>query len=392
MENREADIKFNRCIDNMTLINYAQLRLDTFTTTYNHIVNILPIFVLAHEYFTGLIEFGVIAQSRQAFWHVMDDFSIIINEFNGIASFMAGIDRLFLFMKAVQELDSDRPKDDETVIIEKESMPPELSDGITVKEVDTFGPSSSPQPILTLRNVRLTTPDNKRTLFRNLNLQLTVGQNLLIAGVSGAGKSSLLRAIAGLWHNGDGEVIRTSDVYFLPQRPYCPPGTLRDILLYPSTEEATQTSIYSTMLSDEALLNILTTVDLPNLASIAGDGDPIRGLNSILDWSNTLSLGEQQRLAFGRLLINRPRLVIMDESTSALDVVAEKRMYTLLKERLISSTGEPVSYVSVGHRPTLLAYHDIKLLLRDTSGYASFIPRDESTEEDLEAILQSRQR
>ena len=84
--------------------------------------------------------------------------------------------------------------------------------------------------------------------------------------------------------------------------------------------------------------------------------------------------------------------MIMDESTSALDVVAEKRMYTLLKERLISSTGEPVSYVSVGHRPTLLAYHDIKLLLRDTSGYASFIPRDESTEEDLEAILQSRQR
>ena len=223
------------------------------------------IIVLAHQYFTGLIEFGVIAQSRQAFWHVLNDLSIIINEFNGIASFMAGIDRLFLFMKAVQELDCDRPNEDENVITKEECILPEASDVIIVREVDTFGPSSSPKSILTLRNVRLTTPDNKRTLFRNLNLQLTEGQNLLISGVSGAGKSSLLRAIAGLWNNGDGEIIRTSDVYFLPQRPYCPPGTLRDQLLYPSTELGYE------YISDELLLNILNTVDLPNLASIAGE-------------------------------------------------------------------------------------------------------------------------
>jgi len=379
----------------MTLINWAQLRLDTFTETYNHIVNILPIFILAHQYFTGIIEFGVIAQSRQAFWHVLNDLSIIIHEFNGIASFMAGIDRLFLFMKAIQELDPDRSNDDKDVIIEKESFPPELSDGITVREVDTFdgglpSSSSTPQPILTLQNVQLTTPDNKRTLFRNLNLRLTKGQNLLIAGVSGAGKSSLLRAIAGLWDNGDGEITRTSDVYFLPQRPYCPQGSLRDQLLYPSTELGQSPSPQlNDNWSDEALLNILNVVDLPNLASIAGDGDPLKGIHSTLDWSNTLSLGEQQRLAFGRLLINRPKLVIMDESTSALDVVAERRMYNLIRERLISAEGVPASYVSVGHRPTLLQYHDIRLLLRDGQGVANFIEETEASA-DEEAILASR--
>lgn len=168
-------------------------------------------------------------------------------------------------------------------------------------------------------------------------------------------------------------------------------------MLYPSAEladdEYVSSSAQARSWSDEDLLNILASVDLPDLASRAGDGDPIRGINATLDWSNTLSLGEQQRLAFGRLLVNRPRLVVMDESTSALDVVAEKRMYTLLKEGLLSDTGDPATYVSVGHRPTLLAYHDLKLLLRDGVGYASFIPHEDTTgETDQESILRSQQR
>ena len=141
------------------------------------------------------------------------------------------------------------------------------------------------------------------------------------------------------------------------------------------------------------MLDILISVDLPDLARRVGDGDAAHGLNAVVDWSNTLSLGEQQRLSFGRLLVNRPRLVVLDESTSALDVVAEKKMYTLLKERLVSPTGGPATYVSVGHRPTLLKYHDKKLLLRDGSGYASFIPEEEqSATADQESILRSLQR
>eukprot|EP00956_Cyclotella_meneghiniana_P021134 scaffold38052_cov68-Cyclotella_meneghiniana.AAC.2 len=119
--------------------------------------------------------------------------------------------------------------------------------------------------------------------------------------------------------------------------------------------------------SDEDLLAVLQQVDLPNLASQSGDGDPIRGLNTKLDWTNTLSLGEQQRLAFARIITNKPRLVIMDESTSALDVNAERRLYNLLKN------DQTLTYISVGHRPTLLAYHDIKLAIKDGLGIVSEI-------------------
>ncbi|KAL3763047.1 hypothetical protein ACHAW5_007336 [Stephanodiscus triporus] len=389
LEERETKLRFDRTIDNKNMLNYAQMKLNIFTTTYYHLVNVLPIFILANEYFAGIIEFGVISQVRDAFWHILADFSVIIGQFNGIASFMASIDRLFLFVQKIQELDPSRPNEVASVLIAKESTTSPIdSDGIVLKEFGSSRPNySSSQPILSISNLRLMTPDNKRVLIRNIDFSLSMGQNLLISGVSGAGKSSLLRAIAGLWKDGHGEITRIKDIYFLPQRPYCPPGTLRDQLLYPSTDENGTLANAGHCWSDDDLINILNSVDLPNLATRAGDGDPIRGINATLDWSNTLSLGEQQRLAFGRLLVNRPRFVMMDESTSALDVVAEKKMYMLLKEGLTSTTGDPITFVSVGHRPSIVAFHDIKLLLRDGSGYASYIPQEASSAIDQNAIL-----
>jgi ABC-type uncharacterized transport system fused permease/ATPase subunit len=413
VEERFTKQKFQRTIENSTLLNVANRNLDVVTELYNHLTNILPTLVLANQYFNGIIEYGVIAQVRGAFGHILSDLSIIIHQFNGIASFMAGIDRLFLFMKAIQNLDPDRPKDDAMVMM-KDMSPsddqdqddatnsPQSKHVIQVREVRATEPSASSsrsdpaQPststILTMRDVRLVTPDNKRVLVQQLDLSLLRGKNLLIAGVSGSGKSSLLRAIAGLWSNGSGEIVRPSSdqIYFLPQRPYCPPGTLRDQLLYPKTEltddydgtldgwsrPIDQRRVEWSSLSDQELLDVLVSVDLADLASRIGDGDPIRGLNTVLDYSNTLSLGEQQRLAFGRVVINRPSLVIMDECSSALDVVAERKMYTLLKN-LASDVG--LTYVSVGHRPTLLQYHDVKLLLRDGIGSVNYIPPTESS-------------
>lgn len=186
-----------------------------------------------------------------------------------------------------------------------------------------------------------------------------------------------------------GSISRLSDedVYFLPQRPYCALGTLKDQLLYPSMEEMnpddypeghrlSKVHLLRESLSDEDLLKIFNEVDLGELPMRAGDGDAIKGLYTVVDWSNTLSLGEQQRLAFGRVLVNNPRIVILDEATSALDVVAEAKMYTLLqnraKKRLVRGSGlskAALTFVSVGHRPSLLIYHDIRLRLKGDDGY-----------------------
>merc|ERR1712151_525632 len=120
--------------------------------------------------------------------------------------------------------------------------------------------------------------------------------------------------------------------------------------------------------NDQALLDIFRAIDLEELPVRAGDGDPIEGLKTTLDWSNMLSLGEQQRLAFGRLLVNRPRLAILDEATSALDVPTEAKMYKLLRD-LSRSNHTGFTYISVGHRPSLLRYHDLRLQLKGDDKY-----------------------
>jgi ABC-type uncharacterized transport system fused permease/ATPase subunit len=245
--------------------------------------------------------------------------------------------------------------------------------------------------IMSIHRLDLCTPDRKRLLIKNLTLQILTGQHLLIVGNSGAGKSSLLRAIAGLWTVGNGQIQRPCDdqVYFLPQRPYCTVGTLKDQLLYPSccqddddsskkTKSAAVTTTTERRHDTEYLLSILQQVDLWSVASRLGNGDAVAGLDTTLDWTNVLSLGEQQRLAFGRLLVNRPRLAILDESTSALDMASEARMYALLQQQTAPAApttmqhddgGGGLTYISVGHRPSLVQYHDKRLRLMGQHGY-----------------------
>jgi vitamin B12/bleomycin/antimicrobial peptide transport system ATP-binding/permease protein len=212
------------------------------------------------------------------------------------------------------------------------------------------------------------------------------GEKVIIVGPSGCGKSSLVRAISGLWQRGSGTVVwddslRTSStqapsslsspssssseeaaevltemvkhqdsapsgVFFLPQKPYNLMGSLRLQITYPAMQDDKAATA-----PDAKLLDILDRVRLGGLAAQVG------GLDAVEDWSKVLSLGEQQRLAFARVLYNRPMVVVLDESTSALDLASEEAMYRLLTNDL------QATYISIGHRPSLLKYHDIKLVL-----------------------------
>ena len=188
------------------------------------------------------------------------------------------------------------------------------------------------------------TPNYLRTLVRDLSVSMEPGQGLVIVGPSGAGKSSLLRTIAGLWSAGSGRIVRPdrAEMIFLPQLPYMVLGTLRDQLLYPKTDAH---------VGEDRFHEVLRQVNLADLPERVG------GFDTELDWDDVLSLGEQQRLAFARLIIVAPRYAFLDEATSALDLDNEARLYAYLKKTTSV-------FVSVGHRESLLQYHETVLELR----------------------------
>ncbi|MDB5869684.1 MAG: transporter domain protein, partial [Polaromonas sp.] len=210
---------------------------------------------------------------------------------------------------------------------------------------------------LALERLTVLTPRHEHLLLQEVTLTVSPGQGLLIVGPSGTGKSSLLRVIAGLWDTGSGQISRpaASDMLFLPQQPYLPLGDLRCQLTYPHTERD---------ISEEELLHWLALVNLPTLAERFG------GFGAELDWARVLSVGEQQRLAFARALIARPRYLLLDESTSALDAANEQQLYGQL-------AGLSITPVSVSHHASVLKYHhrvlalpgDGSWLLHEAAGY-----------------------
>jgi putative ATP-binding cassette transporter len=188
---------------------------------------------------------------------------------------------------------------------------------------------------------------NGQLLLRDSTLVLPPGRATLITGASGSGKSTLFRALAGIWPFGKGEVHVPvgARVLFLPQKAYIPIGTLRDAVKYPD-EQSTA--------SDQEIVDALDAVGLDHLAS---------RLDDVAHWSNTLSGGEQQRLALARALVYRPDWLFLDEATASLDEPMEAGVYQQLKKRLPTTT-----LVSIGHRPSLRQWHDRRIELRRLQG------------------------
>ena len=192
-----------------------------------------------------------------------------------------------------------------------------------------------------LKIENLTKEYEGQKILDGINLEVKQGDVLVVVGPSGCGKSTLLRAMTGIWPFGHGtvKVPESSRILFLPQRPYLPLGSLRRALYYPLSASG----------SEEQLQNVLRQVGLEKF---------IERLDAVDDWSRILSLGEQQRLAFARVLLVRPDWIFLDEATSALDEPREQQMYELLRSSLPES-----SIVSVGHRSTLFAQHEQELHL-----------------------------
>lgn len=328
-EKREHLDLFNRltlAVGNLRKIITWNRNLGFFTNSYNYVALVLPVMIVAPMFMRGEVQLGVVTQSAGAFAQVLAAVSLIITQFGVISAYLAGVKRLGNLWDNLDEHDAEEER-----IINEANL--ELDDESRFIRLDK----------MTVR-----TPDGTKTLVTDLSFELRKRQSILIMGASGTGKSSVLRTIAGLWSNGSGSLERPAlcDLMFLPQRPYMVQGSLRDQLLYPYPGRA---------VSDEEIHKIVEDVNLADVFTRV-DGD----LDRVVDWTNILSLGEQQRVAFARLFLHLPKFAFLDEATSALDEANQDRLYSLLKN-------SGLGYISVGHRTTLIEHHQ-RLLELDRSG------------------------
>ncbi|MBY0275505.1 ABC transporter ATP-binding protein/permease [Candidatus Binatia bacterium] len=323
-EERELVRRLYAVIQNSTLMVRWQRNVAFLTYSYDLLLALVPVVALAPSYFAGEIAFGQITQASAAFLTLRTALSIIVDQFNSLSSFAAVVERLGSYLEAGGVR---RP----LLVAEVASSPPAAS------RIETVESARVSCEALTIQ-----TPDARKTLLRDLTFAVDVGERLLIVGESGVGKTSLLRAIAGLWRTGSGRVLRPPlpSIMFLPQRPYMVLGSLREQLCYPRAADV----------GDEELVSVLQRVGLADLPSQVG------GLDAAPKWKDLLSLGEQQKVAFARLLLDRPDCAFLDEATSALDPASE----TLLLQQL-AATGMTV--VSVRTRVELLELHDVLLEL-----------------------------
>ena len=305
VEQNQLYRQFRAVINNMWNIVFRTLKFSGFNLIVSQISVVFPLLIQVGRYFEKQIKLGDLMQTLQVFGKLHTNLSFFRNSYDNFAGYKATLDRLTGFTYAIdmanRESETDIRNSENDVIFK----------GLTIK--NPFG----------------------RTLINNVNLTLPQGASLLIQGDSGVGKTTLLRTAAGLWSYSQGTVYCPLDSQlFLAQKNYLPQGDLSTALAYPKNS-----ADIDRPLAEE----ILRKVQLGHL---------IGRLEQEQDWTRILSLGEQQRLAFGRLLLHKPKVAFLDEATASMDEGLEDAMYRLLKSELPNMT-----LISVGHRSTLKRYH-----------------------------------
>ncbi len=305
-------------VENFKHVIAVQRNVQFFTVLYNYLTPVIPLLVVAPLYFADEVRFDQVARSVGAFVAVVGGLSVIISQFQQIAQFAAGAERLGALVDAV------------------DARPEALAGPEPHVAVSENGPQ------VAFDHLTLRTPDD-RELVTDLEFTLPSNQRLLISGQNGAGKTALFQAIDGMWDTGSGRIIRPphKDVMFLPQKPYLAPGKLRDQLLECAG---------CTPKTDEEIKSVFRELRIEKILVRTG------GLDAEKDWGATLSPGEIRLLAFARLILAQPAFAFLDVGVSGLDDFWVNRLY-----RALSRT--KTVYVTIGENESLQAYHDFELIL-----------------------------
>lgn len=315
--------RFTALTDNWWAIMQQIKRLSALTAGYEQVAIIFPYVVAAPRYFAGKMQLGGLTQTASAFGHVQASLSWFITRYPDLAMWRAVVERLTTFHFAIEDARANAGR------------------GLVMEP--------SPDGALHLSDVTIALPNGTK-LLDGAHLTLTPGHSVVVTGRSGTGKSTLFRAIAGIWPFGQGHIEVPDNAFFLPQLPYIPLGSLRHVIAYPRR---------ASDFPDDDMVQALADAGLPALAD---------QLDVDENWATRLSGGEKQRVALARALLVKPAWIFLDEATASLDPEAEADLYRVLKERLPQAT-----LVSIAHRPSVAALHEFRLDLQRTAAGAGVL-------------------
>jgi putative ATP-binding cassette transporter len=316
--------RFGNVVGNWYALMTRQKKLTFFTASYSQAAVVFPFVMVSPAYFSNLMQLGGLMQTANAFGQVQSSLSVFVTLYRSLAEWRAVIQRLHGFEQSVS---SARALSKTPPVID---VARGESQAVAFKDLAVRLPNGVP-------------------LVNAKDVTIGTGEKVLVSGPSGTGKSTLFRALAGVWPFGEGRVLlpKNARLMILPQRPYYPIAPLAAAVAYP---------FESGEYDAAKVAELIAAAGLPKLAD---------RIDEEAHWNRMLSLGEQQRLGIARALLHAPDYLFLDEATASLDVAAEASLYQLLRQRLPNAT-----VVSIGHRATLAAFHDRRLVLtRDGDGH-----------------------